>query len=299
MADRQRLGADAVTAKGWLRAHRWLLLRRASQLGILALFLLGPLAGVWVLKGNLSSSVLLATVPMTDPLLLAQMLLAGFVFPTATAVTGALIVLALYLIVGGRVFCAWVCPVNIVTDAAAWLRERLGIKLSARLARSTRYWLLAAILLLALITGTIAWETVNPVSMLHRGIIFGFGLGWSVIAGVFLFDLLVSKRGWCSHLCPVGAFYSLIGAFSVVRVRADQRDRCNDCMECYAVCPEPQVIRPALKGAGNQIGPVLLSGNCTNCGRCIDICSKGVFRMGTRFNNHAPATGVDVSAPAA
>lgn len=299
MAERQRLGADAESAKGWWRAHRWLLLRRSSQIGILALFLIGPLTGVWVLKGNLSSSVLLATVPMTDPLLLAQMLLAGFVSPTATAVTGALVVLALYLLVGGRAFCAWVCPVNVVTDGAAWLRERLGIKQSARLARSTRYWLLAAILLLALVTGNIAWEMVNPVSMLHRGIIFGFGLGWTVIVGVFLFDLFVSKRGWCSHLCPVGAFYSLIGAFSAVRVRADQRQRCNDCMECYAVCPEPQVIRPALKGAEARLGPVVLSGNCTNCGRCIDICSRDVFNMGTRFHNRAAAPGGDASVPAA
>ena len=32
-----RPGHEAVEVKGWLRAHKWLLLRRASQLGILAL----------------------------------------------------------------------------------------------------------------------------------------------------------------------------------------------------------------------------------------------------------------------
>jgi ferredoxin-type protein NapH len=32
---------------------------------------------------------------------------------------------------------------------------------------------------LAAATGTIAWELVNPVSMLHRGLIFGIGApGW-------------------------------------------------------------------------------------------------------------------------
>jgi len=41
-----QLGRSAITAKGWLQAHKWLLLRRASQLGILALFLAGPLAGL-------------------------------------------------------------------------------------------------------------------------------------------------------------------------------------------------------------------------------------------------------------
>ena len=36
----KRIGAEAVAAKGWLRAHKWLLLRRLSQFGILTLFLL-------------------------------------------------------------------------------------------------------------------------------------------------------------------------------------------------------------------------------------------------------------------
>lgn len=289
MTSSPRLGAEAVATKGWWPAHRWLVLRRLSQAGVLLLFLAGPWAGVWVLKGNLSSSVLLDTLPMTDPLLLVQMLLAGFVAPATTVVTGALLVLGLYLLVGGRAFCAWVCPLNPVTDAAHWLRERLGVRQTAKLARGARYWLLGAVLVLALVTGSIAWELVNPVSMLHRGLIFGFGLAWLVVLGVFAFDLFVSKRGWCGHLCPLGACYSLIGAFSAARVRAERRERCDDCMECYAVCPEPQVIRPALKGEANGVGPVILSGNCTNCGRCIDVCPEAVFRFGTRFHNQVRA----------
>ena len=61
-------------------------------------------------------------------------------------------------------------------------------------------------------------------------------------------------------------------------------------MDCFEVCPEPQVIRPALKGAATGAGPVILSPDCTNCGRCIDVCSKDVFRFGTRFNNAIPAS---------
>ncbi len=44
----------ALAAKGRLGANRWLLLRRLSQFGILGLFLLGPLAGLWLVKVNLS-----------------------------------------------------------------------------------------------------------------------------------------------------------------------------------------------------------------------------------------------------
>ena len=279
----ERIGAEAVAAKGRLGAHKWLLLRRASQLGILALFLLGPLAGIWIVKGNLTFSYTLNVLPLSDPYILLQTLLTRHL-PEARAFIGAAIVLVFYLLVGGRVFCSWVCPVNMVTDAAAWLRRRLGIKGGAHVSRSTRYWILAMTLVLAAATGTLAWELVNPVSMFHRGLIFGIGAAWAVILAVFLFDVFVMKDGWCGHLCPVGAFYSLLGKISLVRTAAVKRAACNDCMDCFAVCPEPQVIRPALKGVDGA-GPVIADANCTNCGRCIDVCSKDVFAFGTRFGN--------------
>jgi ferredoxin-type protein NapH len=68
-------------------------------------------------------------------------------------------------------------------------------------------------------------------------------------------------------------------------------------MDCFAVCPEPQVIRPALK-AIDGTPPLILEANCTNCGRCIDVCSKDVFAFGTRFGTTvAPVTGVPHAAP--
>lgn len=277
-------GSDAIISKGWLKAHQWLVLRRISQLGILALFLLGPLAGLWIVKGNIASSLTLDVLPLTDPYLLLQALLAGHAME-ATALIGAAIVLVFYLLLGGRVYCAWVCPLNIVTDIAAWLHQRLGIKRTAQFARHSRYWILGVTLLLALVTGTLVWELVNPVTIVYRGLIFGMGLAWGLVLAIFLFDLFVSRRGWCSHLCPVGAFYSLLGRYSLLRVSAAARNKCDDCMDCFAVCPEPQVIRPALKGEARGAGPVILSGNCTNCGRCIDVCSKDVFRFDHRFHN--------------
>lgn len=277
-----RPGAEAVQTKGWLGATKWLLLRRASQLGILALFLVGPWLGIWIVKGNLSSSLTLGVLPLTDPFLLAQSLVSGHL-PYKEALLGGGIVLAFYLLLGGRLYCSWVCPVNLVTDAAAWLRRRLGLKGGKAPDPRLRYWLLAFVLVATALTGTLAWEWVNPVSMFHRGLIFGFGLAWGIVGGVFLYDLLIASRGWCSRICPMGAFYGLLGKTALLRVTADKRGACNDCMDCYVVCPEPQVIRPALKGVG-QDHPVILDQDCTTCGRCVDVCSKNVFRISTRFD---------------
>ncbi len=280
-----------MAGKGWLCAHQWLLWRRLSQLAVLGLFLAGPWLGVWIVKGNLAASLTLGVLPLTDPLVLLQQLLAGH-WPQLVAFTGVGIVLVFYLLVGGRAYCAWVCPVNLVTDVAAWLRARLGIKGGAHFSRRVRYWLLGAMLLGAAISGGILWELVNPVSLVFRGLVFGMGLAWGLVAAVFVFDLLVSRRGWCGHLCPVGAFYGLLGQVSLVRVSALNRSQCNDCMDCFAVCPEQQVIRPALKGAAAGNGPVILSGDCTNCGRCIDVCARDVFRFSSRFHNDPTRVGV-------
>lgn len=277
-----KVGAEAVEEKGWLAAHQWLILRRISQIGILLAFLVGPWFGLWIVKGNLNYSYTLGVLPLTDPYLLLQALVAGQT-PEKLALIGVAIVLLFYLLVGGRGYCSWVCPVNLVTDAANWLRTRLGIKGGPHVSRTARFWVLAMTLVVAAVTGTIAWEMINPVSILHRGLIFGMGAAWTIIIAIFLFDLFVMRHGWCGHFCPVGAFYSLIGRQSIMRVQLPARSACNDCMDCFAVCPEQQVIRPALKGI-NGAPPIILDAACNNCGRCIDVCSKNVFRFGSRFS---------------
>ena len=277
--------ATLLTKRSWFARQRWLLLRRISQLAILVLFLSGPWFGVWVLKGNLSASLLFDTVPLTDPFQFVQQLAARH-WPYTTAITGAAILFAFYLAVGGRVFCSWVCPVNVITDAAAWSRRRLGIKTGRAPDSNTRYWLLGGVLLAAAARGALDWEWVNPVTYVQRSLIFGLTGGVWLALGIFLYDLLVAGRGWCGHLCPMGAFYGLLGRTALLRVSAAKRSACNDCMDCFTVCPEPQVIRPALKQVGQQ-SPIILSGECTACGRCIDVCDLEVFKMTHRFDQRS------------
>lgn len=277
----QAVGADAVRDKGWWRAHRYLVLRRLSQLGVLGLFLLGPWAGLWWVKGNLSSSLTLGVLPLTEPFVLLQSLATGHK-PELSAALGAVIVAGFYALVGGRVFCSWACPVNAVTDSASWLRRRLKIT-SGRAPRALRFGLIPAILLACAVSGVTVWEWVNPVSLTQRALIFGGHLALGATAAVFLFDLFLAPRGWCGHLCPVGASYALIGHKSLLRVTAQASSRCNDCADCYAVCPEPQVIPIALKGK-DDASPVILSSACTNCGRCVDVCGPDVFRFSHRFD---------------
>lgn len=270
---RVRLYVRPTTLGGRLYDWRYLILRRVSQLSVLLLFF-GTAHWGWstlgrpLLSGNLSAAKLVGSVPLADPFATLQLLLTLH-SPTTEVLLGAAIILGFYTLVGGRVFCAWVCPVNMVTDLAGWLQARLGTGNVLHLSRKLRYSILVLALILSPIAGLAAFEWVSPIAMLHREIIFGVGMGLIAVAGIFLFDLLVLKHGWCGHLCPLGAFYALMGRAAQVRVALD-RDTCTSCGECNRVCPEPQVLN--LNEAAER--GFVRSGECTNCARCIPICPE-------------------------
>jgi ferredoxin-type protein NapH len=266
---------------GKLWVWRYLLLRRVVQLCVLLLFL-GTVRWGWevagrpLLSGNLSSSKLLDAIPLADPFAVLQIILTGYL-PRQEVLIGAAIILLLYTVLGGRTWCAWMCPVNMVTDLAAWLRRRLGLPDMFRLSRNTRYVVLALALLLSALTGVAAFEWISPISMLHRELIFGIGLGLTAVLGVFLFDLFILRNGWCGHLCPLGAFYAVAGRVAQVRIRFDT-PTCTHCGECARICPEPQVLN--LREAAEA--GMVASGECTNCGRCITICPENTLHFDLR-----------------
>ncbi|MEF1164026.1 quinol dehydrogenase ferredoxin subunit NapH, partial [Vibrio parahaemolyticus] len=261
----------------WWRAHRFLVLRRLCQLTIIALFMAGPTLGV--LTGNLSSSMLLDTVPLSDPLIVLQALATGHI-PEFNALLGVVIVVVFYAILAPRAFCAWVCPLNIVTDLAAWLRRKFNIKASYRWSPAIRYWLIPVLMLGSALSGAILWTWLDPVAALHRGLVFGMGAGWVLIALVFVLDLLLVEHGWCGHLCPLGATYGVIGRKSLLRVTAVRREDCTKCMDCFYVCPEPEVLRQPLKEGDRRV----MDQNCISCGRCLDVCPVHVFEFKNRLN---------------
>jgi ferredoxin-type protein NapH len=262
-----------------LREYKFLVLRRLSQVSIMLLFVAGNMLGWSLLRGNLSTSKVLDTVTLTDPYAMLQILASGH-FVSGEALLGALIIVLFFGLIAGRAFCSWVCPINIVTDFAAWLRKMTGLDVfrkSPGISRKTRYWVIAASLAVSLATGIAAFEWISPISMLHRGIIFGMGMGWTLVLAVFFFDLFVQKDGFCGHICPLGGFYSLMTRFSLLRVRHNS-EKCTLCMKCLEVCPEEQVL-PMI----GKTSIAVTSGECTNCGRCIEVCDDDAMKFGMRI----------------
>ncbi len=287
-----RLYTPPPTLAGKLYSWRYLILRRLTQFGVLLLFF-GTLHWGWkiaktpVLSGNLSASKLLGVIPMADPFAVLQQFLTGHLL-AREVVLGATIVLAVYALLGGRTFCAWICPVNIVTDTAGWLRARIKLPDFVRVSRNLRYGILTLALVLSTLMGVAAFEWISPISMLHRELIYGAGWGLFAVLGVFLLDALIVKHGWCGHLCPLGAFYSLVGCVALLRVKFDDAT-CTHCGECARVCPEPRVLN-FKKAAENGM---VVSGECSNCARCIPICPEGSLSFGLRLGRTPVSKTVD------
>jgi ferredoxin-type protein NapH len=264
----------------WLIRNRFLIARRIVQIILLVLFAGSNWFGWKLLMGNYSAAFVLESFYLADPHSTIQMLAAGFLAATDLLV-GAFIVFLFYALIGGRGFCSWVCPVNIVTDLANNLRKKLKFGENENDSfpkRNTRYWVLVLGLVLSAILGVAAFEFINPVTMLHRGIIFGFGLGWLVIVAVFLFDFGIKSHGWCGYLCPLGAFYSVIGRYSLIKVN-HIKENCTNCLKCKDVCPEVQVLKNIAIESGR-----INSGECTNCGKCIEVCNDNSLKYS--INNY-------------
>jgi ferredoxin-type protein NapH len=273
-----------VTLGGKLRVWRYTIARRMVQLAVLLAFY-GTLHWGWsvagrpLLAGNLSAASIASAVPLADPFAVLQMLVAGHWLATEVLV-GAVITLGVYALLGGRLFCAWVCPMNVVADAAFWLRDRLGLATGGdalRVSVNTRYGVLALALLLSVASGVAAFEWFSPISMLHRELIYGIGLGLTAALGILLLDAFILRHGWCGHLCPLGAFWALVGRVGQVKVAFDDAS-CTRCGDCVKVCPEPRVLNFGQAAARAMIR----SGECTGCGRCIAICPESSLSFALR-----------------
>lgn len=264
-----------------MKKYKYLIWRRTTQILVLFLFFAGNAYGWRILRGNLSSAKVLDSVPLSDPFAVLQSFSAGTAI-AADALTGAVIIFLFYALIGGRIFCGWVCPVNMVTDLARKMRNLFkldGAWKSWDISRDTRYWTLALSLIISAAAGVTAFEWISPIGALHRGIIYGFGFGWAFVLVVFLFDLVAVKNGFCGHVCPLGGFYSLAGRFGFLRIGYD-RDKCTDCMKCLDACPEKQVLHMV----GERTGAVL-SGECINCGKCVEVCEDDAVNFSSIYSN--------------
>ena len=193
-------------------------------------------------------------------------------------VIGTVTVGLLWWFVGGRTFCSWVCPYHLVAEFAEMLHLKLADKKIVTdhpFNRGMRTVLYVVFALLALITGYTVFETISPVGILSRALIYGGGIALAWVAVLILIEIFYSRRFWCRYICPIGLTYGMIGSVSPVTVRYSL-ENCLHEGECRKVCMVPHVLDITKKTRATDT-LLDIGADCTRCGMCIEVCPTGAL----------------------
>lgn len=222
---------------------------------------------------------------ISDPLAVADFMAASRVFLEPFLMTALIPVLLSLLL--GRVYCGWLCPADLLFEAAGRIREVAGIETDVSFARTLKYAVLAAGAAAGVIFGTQVFAEIYPPRIvsgeLYLFITFGaLGAGAWFFLTLVAFEIFVSRRFWCRYVCPGGALFSLLGRWRLVRLKVDAAS-CTSCRLCNRACEF------GLDPMHGRMGP-----ECNNCGLCVRACAPGslVFRASL-----PPRDGLDLLTP--
>jgi ferredoxin-type protein NapH len=262
---RQEREKKAKAAKKWRR------LRWTTLIVVNLLFVLSYRLDIQLVEGALTGSRFVGF-HMADLNAALQVMLA-YKQVLINLLIGIVTIFIIWWFLGGRTFCAWICPYHLLGEWAEWVHLQLASKKIVknhsfdRRARGV-LWLVFAVL--AIVTGYTVFETISPVGILSRALIYGPSLALAWVAALLLFEIFYSRRAWCRYACPIGLTYGLVGSLSPLKVVHDASKCFND-GACRQVCLVPHVLNSTIRGRATTV-KTDLGADCTRCGMCIDVC---------------------------
>ena len=171
-----------------------------------------------------------------------------------------LFIVFLLVVVFGRFFCGYICPVGTVQEIVhhvpvpKWDLRQKNVFMLVRAAFFVVFLLAAFIFSASLL----AWFGIRDFFYLAL-------TGGSAVFFVVLLVSIVFYRPFCRLVCPYGFLLSLGAAKSLFKLR--RTDACIECKKCEKACPTDEAKREDAKS------------ECYLCGRCTDICpEEGALR---------------------
>jgi ferredoxin-type protein NapH len=277
---------DQPEEKARSGAFPFTIVRHVVQILVFLLFLVPLFASGWSLLGGtvggdnamhtpaqlpffgtLSSSSVFG-IELLDPFAALQVLVAAKTFSVGMLL-GVLPLLVFYGLIRGRVFCGWVCPVNLVLEVVDWIRGKLNLKPQERVVpHHAKVYVAAGVLVLSLLLGFPVFEALSPISFLNKGLVLGSMVGGITLLAIVLAELFWGRRVWCRSLCPLGGFYEVVGKVGLVNVQIDH-EACIGCNKCKRVCLcDPEILDDAVAGTDSMVR----AGDCMLCGKCVEAC---------------------------
>jgi len=273
---KRRKEAIAAERAHEVRSNKWRIMRWASIIIVNGLFVVSYWLDLQLVEGALTASRVLGF-HFADLNSSLQLMLAHK-HVVLNLIIGVSTVFLLYVVVGGRSFCSWVCPYHFVSELAEMLHLKLVGKKLVRdheLDRRLRIVMFFVLALIAFVSGYPLFESISPVGILSRALTYGLIVSLIWVALLLLVEVFWSRRMWCRYICPVGLGYGVAGVVAPVRVMYDA-EKCLHEGKCRQVCLVPHVLEMTklsyARDVKNPIGP-----DCTRCAMCIEVCPTGAL----------------------
>jgi polyferredoxin len=193
-----------------------------------------------------------------------------------------LFVIAATSIIYGRIYCGYLCPQMIFSEAAdSFEREanrllkkhtKLGASAQKTMGRAILYFtLLIASVVLAFVF--IAYF-VEPRDLLHRLMSFDIrtagGIAGAATTLLTFLDFSFLRQRFCTTVCPYGYLQGILGDGNTLLVHyRDPKQECIECKKCVRVCEMGIDIRKS---------PFQIE--CIHCADCIDACYQIMGKLG-------------------
>ena len=177
-------------------------------------------------------------------------------------------IIMLLVVIGGTIYCGWLCPYGTLQEFANKLARFFKIKqkkMPKAIHKYLKYMRYIVLLLNGLITSSIVFSIM---SFEPRNNLISLLMGYTpaIIALVVLIGFIllsmVYERFYCNYLCYEGAKYGLMSLARPITIHRD-KDKCINCGKCDSVCSMNIEVSKF---------EVLRSPECINCFKCVDDC---------------------------
>jgi len=280
--EKNKNGKTRLTWRAW----RWI-----SIILINLAFFLSFFIDIQFLEGTLNGSRLLGF-HLIDPFTALEIFAATHHFHT-NVIIGSVTLIVFYLLFGGKSYCSWVCPYGLLSEIGEHIHMiliRKHIIKERKFNPNIRFVFWIIFLVAALVDGYLVFEIINPIGILSRFIVYGWSLAIVYVVVVLAIEIFYSRRAWCKYVCPVGTTYNFLGWITTTKIKWDL-NKCDHCAACLIVCPEEHVLKfispkyDKKRIEKNDMTHFVINGDCTLCGRCLDVCHKDAYNYEFRLKD--------------
>ncbi|MGJ5816295.1 4Fe-4S dicluster domain-containing protein [Paludibaculum fermentans] len=186
-------------------------------------------------------------------------------------------------VVYGRIYCGYMCPQMIFSEASleteSWIKRKVTKYLikwpAARRNLLARGLFYAAVGLASVFLSFIFISYfVTPSDLIRRLASLDMhtagGISGAVVTLITFLDFTLLRQRFCTTVCPYGYLQGMLGDGNTLLVT--YRDENQECIECK------KCVRDCLMGIDIRKSPYQIE--CVHCGECIDSCADILGKLG-------------------